>query len=95
MTETIVAMAVVTFLTRAAGVLGAPIRSPWAVRAIALVPVAAFAALVSSSLEVRADAWLRWLVVGIGGWLAWRGAPIWACVGGGLVLYIIGASLFR
>jgi uncharacterized membrane protein len=95
MTETIVAMAVATYLTRLVGLLGAPIRSRWAVRALALVPVAAFAALVASSLELRADTWFRWLVVGVGGWLSWRGVPVWACVGGGVALYIIGGPLFR
>jgi branched-subunit amino acid transport protein len=95
MTETIVAMAVATFLTRAIGLWGLPIRTPWVLRAVGLVPVAAFAVLVSASLEVRPGAWFRWLVVGVGGWLSWRGVPVWACVGIGLAIYFAGTALFR
>ena len=95
MTETIVAMAAATFLSRAIGLWGVPIRTPWVLRSLGLVPVAAFAVLVSSSLELRPDAWFRWLVVALGGWLSWRGVPIWACVGSGLAIYLIGISLAR
>jgi branched-subunit amino acid transport protein len=94
-TETIAAMAVVTFLTRAVGLMGVPIRKAWAIRVLTLVPAAAFAALVSANLDLRPDAWFRWLVVGVGGWLSWRGTPVWACVGGGLAVYFIGAVLFK
>jgi len=94
MIEIIAAMAVVTFLTRLCG-LGVRLRSEWALRAIALVPVAAFAALVSTSLEVRPEAWFRWAVVGLGGWLSWRGAPVWVSVAGGLLVYFVGTSLIR
>ncbi len=95
MIETILGMAVATFLSRAIGLWGVPIRTPWVLRAVGLVPVAAFAVLVSASLELRPGAWFRWLVVGVGGWLSWRGVPVWACVGCGLALYFIGSSLVR
>ena len=95
MTEIIVAMALVTFATRAGGLMGLPLRSPGATRAIALIPVAAFAALISGGLEVRADAWLRWMVVGVGGWLSWRGAPVWISVSVGMAIQVVGASLLR
>ena len=95
MIEAILGMAVVTFLSRAIGLWGVPIRAPWLLRALGLVPVAAFAVLVSTSLELRPGAWLRWVVVAVGGWLSWRGVPVWACVGSGLALYIVGLSLAR
>ena len=88
-------MAAATFLTRLIGVAGAPMHRAWALRAIALVPVAAFAVLVSASLELRPNAWFRWAVVGLGGWLSWRGAPTWAAIGGGLAAYLIGTALVR
>ena len=88
-------MAAATFLTRLIGVSGVPIHRAWALRAIALVPVAAFAVLVSASLELRPGAWFRWAVVGLGGWLSWRGAPTWAAIGGGLAVYLIGTALIR
>ena len=95
MTEAILAMAAATFLTRVIGISGLSIQRSWALRAIALVPVAAFAALVSASLEVRPGAWFRWTIVGVGGWLSWRGAPTWVAIGGGLALYLMGTALFR
>ncbi len=95
MTDTIVAMAVATFLTRAIGLWGAPLRAPWVLRAVGLVPVAAFAVLVSANLELRPGAWFRWPVVALGGWLSWRGVPVWACLGIGLAIYLVGSSIFR
>jgi hypothetical protein len=50
---------------------------------------------VSSSLEPRPGAWFRWLVVALGGWLSWRGVPVWACLGIGLAIYLIGSSMVR
>jgi hypothetical protein len=50
---------------------------------------------VSASLEVRPGAWFRWLVVGLGGWLSWRGVPVWACVGIGLAVYFVGSWVHR
>ena len=91
MTEAIVWMAVATFLTRVIGLWGIPIRAPWVLRAVGLVPVAAFAVLVSAGLEIKPGAWFRWLVVGLGGWLSWRGVPVWACVGIGLAVYLLGS----
>jgi hypothetical protein len=88
-------MAAATFLTRMIGLTGVPIQRAWALRAIALVPVAAFAVLVSGSLEFRPHAWFRWAVVGLGGWLSWRGAPTWGAIGGGLAAYLVGTALFR
>jgi hypothetical protein len=88
-------MAAATFLTRVIGLAGAQIHRPWALRAIALVPVAAFAVLVSASLEVQPNAWFRWAIVGLGGWLSWRGAPTWAAIGVGLAAYLTGTALFR
>ena len=93
--EAILAMAAATFFTRVIGLTGVPIQRAWALRAIALVPVAAFAVLVSASLELRPNAWFRWAVVGLGGWLSWRGAPTWAAIGGGLAVYLIGTALIR
>jgi hypothetical protein len=93
--EAIVWMAVATFLTRLIGLWGIPIRAPWALRAVGLVPVAAFAVLVSAGLEMRPGAWFRWLVVGLGGWLSWRGVPVWACVGIGLAVYFVGSWAHR
>lgn len=95
MTKIIVAMALVTFATRISGLMGLPLRGPGTMRATALIPVAAFAALISGGLEVRADAWLRWIVVGVGGWLSWRGAPVWISVSIGMVIQVVGASLLR
>lgn len=95
MIETILGMAVATFLSRVIGLWGVPIRPRWVLRALGLVPVAAFAVLVSASLEPRPGAWFRWLVVAVGGWLSWRGLPVWACVGSGLALYFAGSALAR
>ena len=95
MTDTIVAMAVATFLTRVIGLWGVPIRRPWVLRAAGLVPVAAFAVLVSTSLDLRPGGWFRWLVVGAGAWLSWRGVPVWACVGIGLAMYLAGSWIVQ
>ncbi len=95
MTDAIVAMAAATLLTRAAGLWGIPLRAPWMLRALGLVPVAAFAVLVSASLEVRPGAWSRWLVVALGGWLSWRGAPVWVCVGLGMAIHVAASALLR
>ena len=88
-------MAAATFLTRAAGLWGIPVRAPLVLRALGLVPVAAFAVLVSTSLEVRPGAWFRWLVVALGAGLSWRGFPIWLCVGVGMAIYVAGTALLR
>lgn len=95
MIDAIIAMAAATFLTRAAGLWGIAVRAPWVLRALGLVPVAAFAVLVSSSLEVRPGAWFRWFVVLLGGWLSWRGFPIWVCVGLGMAIHVAGSVLLR
>ncbi len=95
MASTILAMAVVTFASRFLGLLGLPVRNAWTVRAMRLVPAAVFAGLVSGGLEVRVDAWLRWLAVGVGGFISWKGAPVWLSVGLGLAVYLAGSGLMR
>ncbi len=95
LTGTILIMAAATFACRSLGLLGLPVRNAWTARAMRLVPVAVFAGLVSGGLEVRPGAWLRWCAVGAGGFVSWKGAPIWLSVGLGLAVYLAGAGLLR
>lgn len=85
MLSTILGMALITFLWRYLG-WSLPLRGLAAIFA-GLVPPAAFAALAASGLKVELEAWPRWVAVLVGGYVAWRGAPAWATIVAGLVVY--------
>lgn len=58
-----------------------------AMRVAALIPVAAFAALVGSGLKLDPAAWPHWVAVAAGGLAAYRGLPVWGTIALGLGVF--------